>query len=424
MEQPLKALGQRLACVQDAAREASFDIERARARLLECVRPGKGRRARRGWTAVFAMALAAAVWVLVLRRGPLEFQVGSTGPTAQAGEWIAAHDRRVPITFSDGTELTLLENARARIVEVHANGASVTVERGSLRASIVRRPQAGWRVFVGPFEVKVTGTEFDVGWQPEREHFSLTLREGAVVVTGPGLGQALEMHAGEELHLSLRSGEQRLVRAASSEATPPPAVVPTQPPSATSAPEVEPETERSPGAAPASAPAAPGRRSDRVRARSPAAPDFRELAAASQYREALTAAERAGFERLCRTASANDVLLLADVARLAADFERARLAYASVRQRFGGAPGAHAAFFLGRIAFDHDADYAEAARLFALSTAEQPDGPLAREAAGRLLEAKLRLADSAGARQAARRYLERYPEGPHARSAERVLRVP
>ncbi len=369
------------------------------------------------------MALAVAVGLLMLRRPSLEFHVGQEG-SARSGEWIVAQNEPVPITFSDGTQLTLFESARARIVDIGADGASVIVDRGLLRASILRRPGTRWRVSVGPYQVRVTGTQFDVAWQPESERFSLVLREGSVSVTGPGLGQALEVSAGQELDLSPRSGQQSLLQAASTAGTPLPDTAPSAPavPSVPAVPvATEPEPRRQARAS--GAPAGSERNRHGTRAGSPRAPGFRELAAAGQYREALAAAERAGFERLCRTTSANDLLLLADVARLAADFVRAQLAYHSVRERFGGAPAAHAAFFLGRLAFDHDANYAEAARLFALSLAEQPDGPLAREAAGRLMEARVRLADTPGARQAARQYLEQYPDGPHAKSAERLLRA-
>jgi hypothetical protein len=52
---------------------------------------------------------------------------------------------------------------------------------------------------------------------------------------------------------------------------------------------------------------------------------------------------------------------------------------------------------------------------------EQPSGALAREASGRLLEACIAAGDGAGARDAATRYLARYPSGPHAALARRVL---
>jgi hypothetical protein len=117
-------------------------------------------------------------------------------------------------------------------------------------------------------------------------------------------------------------------------------------------------------------------------------------------------------------------MLLADVARLAGSAARARQAYEAVRERFPHRDDGQAAFFLGRLAFDERAEYAQASRYFQLSLAEQPAGPLAREAAGRLIEARLLSGDEAGARLAARQYLERHADGPHARTARRLLAKP
>jgi outer membrane protein assembly factor BamD (BamD/ComL family) len=55
---------------------------------------------------------------------------------------------------------------------------------------------------------------------------------------------------------------------------------------------------------------------------------------------------------------------------------------------------------------------------------EQPNGPLAREAAGRLIELLRQTGDSARAQEAAAGYLKRYPTGPHAALARNVLARP
>lgn len=411
MAPALKALGQRVAATQDASLGSLVDLERSRARLLAASRP-------RRWGRGAGLALAAVVLLLVgfalvqrQRTQPLTFQVAAAQHHHQVGEWLAAGEgQSVPIRFSDGTELTLLQQGRARIVDVKANGAAVFVERGKLRAAVVPRPEGQWRLFMGPYRVRVTGTKFDVAWEPEAEHFALSLLEGSVVVSGPAIDGERVVSAGESLELS-----RAAVSKAASEAAPEPLP---------RAAQAEEQLELEPRAL---------LREKRVSAaeRRPAAglpprhgPDFRELARAGRYREALAASEREGFERLCRSSNAAELMLLADVARLAGNPVLARRAYERARERFPGSDGGQAAFFLGRLAFDERADYADAARYFQLSLVEQPEGPLAREAAGRLIEAKLLSGDSAGARSAARRYLERYADGPHARVARRLLAKP
>ena len=116
------------------------------------------------------------------------------------------------------------------------------------------------------------------------------------------------------------------------------------------------------------------------------------------------------------------MLGLGDTARLAGDSARAKQAYLAVRRRHPGSGAASvAALALGRIAFDHDASFAAAARWFETYLAEQPDGSLAREAAGRLVEAREREGDRVAAGAAARHYLSRWPDGPHAEKARSLL---
>src|SRR5262249_61739650 len=92
---------------------------------------------------------------------------------------------------------------------------------------------------------------------------------------------------------------------------------------------------------------------------------WRALAEAGRYREALAAAEAAGFEMECQRASSADLLSLAGAARLAGDAPRARQAYLLLRKRFASDPvAAVAAFNLARIAFDSMSDYRAAARWF------------------------------------------------------------
>ncbi|HEX6245102.1 MAG TPA: hypothetical protein VFZ61_29475, partial [Polyangiales bacterium] len=92
------------------------------------------------------------------------------------------------------------------------------------------------------------------------------------------------------------------------------------------------------------------------------------------------------------------------------------------RRRFPGSKEAStAAFTLGRMAFDQRARYADAARWFAVYLAEQPDGPLMGDARGRLLEAHQHLGNTAAARREAEGYLRRFPDGPYADQARRIL---
>ncbi|HEX2657360.1 MAG TPA: tetratricopeptide repeat protein, partial [Polyangia bacterium] len=149
---------------------------------------------------------------------------------------------------------------------------------------------------------------------------------------------------------------------------------------------------------------------------------WRELLAAGRLSDGLRAAERSDFGRVCRAASQRELVALADAARLAGHIGHAHEALTTLRHRYpDSSDAATAAFTLGRIAFERRGAYEEAAHWFATYLEEQPRGPLMGDAVGRLMEARQRAGDRAGARMDATRYLLRFPEGPYAPAARVIL---
>ncbi|WP_437306820.1 FecR domain-containing protein [Sorangium sp. So ce388] len=402
---------------------AAQDLDRARARdrFLESAaggstRPGAARlgSSRPRWVApaaIVALAGVCAALLLVLPPSSrsLSFAVGSA--EGQVGTWIAATaEAPLPVRFSDGTSLALDVNARARVVAADARGARVLLEGGRLTASVTHTATSTWNFDVGPFDVLVTGTRFELSWSPAREELKLVLREGSVAVSGPLVGGPRTVAAGETLEVFCQEQRFELTRGEPSVAAPPP------PPSTPIAPP-------SPGAS-GPAPAAPGDSAVTAKAAdaSPRRPGWRDLVAADRYEEAMTAAEAEGFDGLVARASAADLLLLADVARFSRKPGRAAAALSATRARFAGSgEAAKAAFHLGRMAFDQRRAYAEAERWFGVYLGEQPDGSFAQEALGRVIECRASMGLTSGAREAARRYLALYPAGPHAAHAESLL---
>ncbi len=158
------------------------------------------------------------------------------------------------------------------------------------------------------------------------------------------------------------------------------------------------------------------RRTDALDAR------WKELADEGQYEKALAWAEDRGFGRLCRRLGAASLLRLAEVARFAGRVDRAEEALLVLRERFPKRrESAFAAYTLGRAAFDQKGAYDEARKWFEVYLRQQPSGPLAREALGRLMEAQHRQGREQEAKNTARRYIDRYSDGPHADIAARLL---
>jgi len=401
--QSLQALGAQLR--EDLARHAEVDRPseaRTRRQLLERVSAAKAPRQRwqYGMAAGFAAVATAAVlfWATAgSPQEPLRFWIEER--TGHVDEWVTARDAEQSLRFSDGSSIVAGPHTTTRVMQVTSEGAHLTLERGHLDAHVVHRDASRWEVAAGPFVVHVTGTRFRVTWDPQAEKLVVKVSEGKVEVTGDGrpkheltAGSVLELSAGTELKSALLGD------------------LPLAAPSADPTPE---------NAAPESA-----RDEDEViGARKPAErkADFRELSTAGHYREALAAVEQQGFAATCESLGARDLLTLGSTARLAGRADRAREAYLAARRRFpNSAEAGISAFSLGRLASD-SGHATDATSWFKRYLNEQPGGPLAREAAGRLIELLRQTGDEARAREAAEGYLKWYPTGPHAGLARSVL---
>lgn len=399
----LERVGAHARAELDAALSTSErDLRAVRARLEGRVRGDLVRpRATLAWAAPVAVAAVLLVAVLAWPR-TLRFTVA--GFAAAPGAYVAAGSAPSTIRFSDGTEFDVQPATHGRVTTVDRHGARLVLERGVAIARVHHLPDAEWHVAAGPFDVHVVGTKFQVSWDPEREVFRLDLHEGAVVVSGGLLDRGRSVGSGQTLLVSVREGRTDLVPTttlASASPSVPASSSPSAAASASAAIEIDPIL-----SFPSSTSAAPPPR------------PWQPLATAGKYAAALEQAKQLGFANECAHDSARDVLLLGDVARLAGDGEHASDAYRAVRKRFPkSGPAAAAAFALGRLAFDRAHAYSEAATWFETSLHEGGGG-FAREAAGRLIEAKKAAGDLAGAKTAARNYLDKYPDGPHATLAK------
>lgn len=411
----LSQIGSAVRDALDSECDPTNDLRVARAALLHAVTHAPPPRKPRGtWSLLFdprvvvafaAPVAAAAAWLFWATR-PISFTVQS-GSEARVGDLVEAAGTPVPLSFSEGSSVVLKEGGRARVLAADANGARVLLEAGEADISIQHRVgrKARWNVEAGPYRVLVTGTRFRVGWSPAAQAFKLELHAGSVVVSSARCldGERI-VHAGQALKLSCASPAEAAASSTFEIASAAPA--PALPSSSANRHGVD-KAVHAAGTAGA----------ERV-----ALDAFRAPLEAGRFAEALSLAERANFERVIANASQSDLLQLADAARLSGRVERAIQALGAVRLRFAGSEEAStAAFSLGRIAFDQRRAYGEASRWFSTYLAEQPSGPLMGDAFGRLIEARERSGDLAGAQSDAERYLRRFPQGPYAAEARRIL---
>jgi len=407
-QQSLQALGAQLR--DDLARHEDVDrASEARIRRQLLARVAAAQSPRQRWrygVAVGFVACAAAALILWAapssRQEPLRFWIEER--TGHVDEWVTARDAEQSLRFSDGSSVVAGPHTTTRVMQISPDGAHLTLERGHIDAHVVHRDASRWQVAAGPFIVHVTGTRFRVTWDPQTEKLAVRVSEGKVEVTGDGRPKH-ELTAGSVLELSASAAVQSALL------QPEDRVVPV--PSARSADAV------------AEGPVDGGARDEdeliRARKAPEHKPDFRELSTAGHYREALQAVEQQGFAATCDSLGARDLLTLGSTARLAGRADRAREAYLAARRRFPNSTEAGiSAFSLGRLASDAGRA-SDAIGWFKRYLTEQPSGPLAREAAGRLIELLRQTGDEARARAAADGYLKRYPSGPHAALARSVL---
>lgn len=363
----------------------------------------------RSWVAGLAVAgaagaLAATLFVLQASPAKLSFQVA--GGAFDASGHVVGGEHTL-IRFSDGSEAALARGAEAQIANVTERGADVVLAHGSMRVHIAKKPEAAWKVAAGPYDVRVTGTAFDVSWSSQTQAFDLRMETGAVIVTGPLAASGIVLRAGQHLFGGVAEGRLTVEggsEAVASSPSPTPAIAALEP------------TERSPahdtaGVSPTPLPPGPTPRGPEPHA-------WTRQVAQGHFNAVLDEAEQRGLDRTLSGGSLEELAALADAARYAGRSSVAKRVLMAERQRFpNSSPARDAAFFLGRIAEESGGGAVE---WYERYVSENPRGAYASQAFGRkmMLLYKQRGASAAG--PVATEYLSRYPNGPYAAAARKI----
>lgn len=356
----------------------------------------------RGWLAgaglATAGALAAAVFFAQRGDDAITFRVAG-GALAEDGRIVGAEATR--ISFSDGSEATLSRGAEARVEKLDEHGGAVVLKRGSMRVHIAKKPRAAWTVAAGPYDVRVTGTAFDVSWSAQEQAFDLRMQSGAVIVTGPLAQSGIALKAGQHLFGVVAEGRLTVEGASVPQAATKPEPIAALEPTA-------PDTK----ARSAPTPSAPA-------ARASAEPHaWTKQVAQGHFAAVLDEAEQRGLDRTLASGSLEELAALADAARYAGRSQIAKRVLLAERQRFAGSAAARdAAFFLGRIAEDSGAGGIE---WYERYVAESPRGPYASQAFGRKMMLLYKQRGAAAAKPVAVEYLSRFPNGPYAAAARKL----
>jgi hypothetical protein len=364
----------------------------------------------RGWVAGLAAlgsasAFAATLFFLQASPAKLSFQVA--GGALDANGHVVGREHTL-IRFSDGSEAALARGAEAQVANVTERGAEVVLAHGSMRVHIAKKPEAAWKVAAGPYDVRVTGTAFDVSWSSQTQAFDLRMETGAVIVTGPLAGSGIVLRAGQHLFGGVAEGRLTVEGSSQASVSPAPAIA------AREATEPSPMRDHDPSGVAPTSPLPP----------SPAphagveAHAWTRQVAQGHFTSVLDEAEQRGLDRTLSGASLEELAALADAARYAGRSSVAKRVLMAERQRFPSSSAARdAAFFLGRIAEESGGGAVE---WYERYVSESPRGAYASQAFGRkmMLLYKQRGANAAG--PVATEYLSRYPNGPYAAAARKI----
>jgi hypothetical protein len=372
---------------------------------------------------VAAAAIAAFFAYVVFFPGELTAKIRGSQRLVVPGSWVSsANMEKLALDFSDGSEISLTKNTELRVHALRTEGAHVALERGNIKVSVVHESLTKWDFDVGPFRIRVTGTRFSVDWLPEEKVLLLNMAEGSVVVKGPMLEDGEILAKRDRLCVSLSekvveiTKKDRVERIVSTNDQRSGMDFTDNPASHLDVPSKARTdgSERRTGRD-----ATRAQRGQRYRLTT-----WRSLAKKGQYAEAIAMVNNAERLKITTSGSSRDLMLLGDAARFSNNTNLALDVYKTVRKRFPkSAESQRAAFTLGRIQLEQKRNAKQAARWFEICYRDNRHGTIAREAAGRLIEALERAGDLERARSAAREYYKRYPTGPHHKLAEKILSI-
>ena len=367
--------------------------------------------------------------------GALTYAVAG-GTIEEAGYVRGGLQDSARLDFSDGTRVSLGPSAKLSVAATGTHGARLRLQDGGAHFEVVHRPHAAWTVEAGPYSIEVTGTVFDVRWSGADEIAEVRLRAGSVRVTGPLLTERATLRPGQSLIARLAAHEVRIEDEAAHgqpEELRPPA-------SARAA------SRRPPRPAATRTPRQPNTRSEQRAERLSGRPEKR-VAPAARFVVARRpgrgrlqagrpgwrpATRRPSCPRPRRTASTpcwsrrtppRWLRWLTPPATTVSPIWRRAFCWPSAGASRAPRRPRNAAFFLGRLG-DDGGKAPEALKWYRLYLTEQPRGPYASEALGRVMLEVARVSGHAAAREMAEEYLARFPNGTYLLHARQILATP
>jgi hypothetical protein len=408
--------------------------------------------------AVLLIAMGAAFFILPKTDNEFEFSVGNEDIKGEPGLLVhTAAKENSALAFKQGSRFVLKASSDARVASADRDKVSIELLRGVIEADVVGNGTTKWEVTAGPYRVSVLGTRFTVNFNETTRSIDVEVTRGRVLVEGPNTSDGgVEILKGDRLHVesnSSRPVEKKIAADENKAPSNPPDVAPSSPvplqdrPKSESAiasktdirmsesgdqkpPRVFPsplqkENSKDP-------PSTDGLidepdTTDRPQDVKPAQsqnPLLKWLAyyEHEEFTQAIEKALEFGIDDLIAALDSENLWKLQDAARISGRHDISFKILTEYRNRFPKNKNAKtASFLLGKIALDDKGLLKLAASWFETYLQEDPNGPLAEEAQGRLIMVNEKMGRTTEAREAARRYLDRYENGAFDQVAERVL---
>jgi hypothetical protein len=313
-----------------------------------------------------------------LASAPLQYSLTS-GQIAEDGQLRVDASGSSVLRFSDGSQVRLSSALHGRLVSVTHDGARLRLSDGEADATVLSRPSSNWEFNAGPYAVFVKAADFSVRFRESEQILEVRLRSGTLSVEGPLANDGITLHAGQQLTIRKPEGEI-VVRDAGKAET----LLPVR-------------AERS-------------------------ELSWSEMLTEGRFATVVAQAEARGLAQVLASSSSADLAALADAARFNKNTAVAERALHAERARFAGSPAASdAAFLLGQLYEMSPSRSAEAESWYETYLTEAAGGAYTAEALGHKMLVVERHRGRLAAVPVAREYLDRFPEGAYAKSAQAIL---
>ncbi|MBN2530202.1 MAG: FecR domain-containing protein [Deltaproteobacteria bacterium] len=394
--------------------------------------PDKRRRSRRMMVAIAAGA-AAILLALAVGMQTTDFfaprEIPQFGDLAEH-QWIQVGPSATrDVNLEDGTQIQFMENSSGRVTQQIKHKGEVTLEKGNVTLSVPHRADSDWKVLAGPYKVAVTGTQFEVKWNPQGSDLTVNVFRGSVMVTGPLLEKGQSVTSRRSLSANLHTSSVKMTPLDKNYTAGDLTYDDVNINNTAEDANLNNTLKRNSHSSTSKHSKRHGAKdisngkglSNAVEA-DKSGTSWVEKLDSGDYSSVASEIQRIGLAPLLQDTSPAVWLRLGNAARLAGDYNTARAVYERLRRQFPGSGYATtAALYMGRMAFDQQKQYAQAAKWFNIYLSEQKGGTLHREVLGRLMETQYKAQMRTEAMKTAQRYLEEYPNGPHAARARELL---